>query len=117
MNRKGPHLLRSNDQYRAQMAVEETKLRWLIDRQPNSLELRYYLIFLLVANERYVKAVKECQRILTMRPNDLVAQMWAELVRLRWFCASRRRASFRPSQLKRIRRWHHVCRKSSESTE
>lgn len=112
MERKRNNFLRSDSSYVARIAEEEAKLRWLIARQPNSLELRYYLVFLLAAHERYNQAMNECRRILKMYPDDLVARMWAELIHLRWFCTSRRRTSFRPAQLKRIRRWPHVCRKS-----
>jgi hypothetical protein len=60
------------------MNDEEAKLRWLMSRQPRSVELAYYLIFLLAANARYDKALEECRRVLESRPDDLVARVWSE---------------------------------------
>jgi len=51
MDMRYDNSLRSNPAYQARIAKEETKLRWLIPRQPRSRELSYYLIFLLTANE------------------------------------------------------------------
>jgi len=76
--------LRSNPAYQARLAEEETKLRWLITRQPRSRELSYYLIFLLTANERYARAIEECRRVLETYPGDVIAHMWRELIHLRW---------------------------------
>ena len=73
-----------NPAYEARIAEEETKLRWLITRQPRSRELSYYLIFLLTANERYASAIEECRRVLETYPGDVIAQMWRELIHLRW---------------------------------
>ena len=65
----------SNPVYQARIAEEETKLRWLITRQPRSRELAYYLIFLLTANERYASAIEACRRVLDTYPGDVIAHM------------------------------------------
>ncbi len=67
MDMRHDNSLRSNPVYQARIAEEETKLRWLITRQPRSRELSYYLIFLLTANERYASAIEECRRVLDIR--------------------------------------------------
>lgn len=75
-------LSRSNPSYSARLNDEEAKLRWLMSRQPGSLELAYYLIFLLAANARYDKALEECRRVLKSRPDDMIARVWSELLQL-----------------------------------
>jgi hypothetical protein len=61
---------------------EERKLRWLISplcRQGRTRELRYYLLFLLLAHRQYAKALKECDVIpLAIAQDDPVASLWKE---------------------------------------
>ena len=64
------------DLYELKFLDEVAKLRWLIRRQPSAVELRYYLLFMLMAHKRYSQAGEECRRILAGRPQDLVAQLW-----------------------------------------
>lgn len=64
------------DLYELKFLDEVVKLRWLIKRQPAAVELRYYLVFMLVAHKRYLKAVEECRRILAGHPQDVIAQLW-----------------------------------------
>jgi hypothetical protein len=78
------HFPQFNPTYKARIAEEEDKLRWLVARHPSNRELSYYLIFLLAANEQYAKAIEECRRVLQIHPNDMVARMWTELIRIRW---------------------------------
>jgi hypothetical protein len=68
--------------YEARIAEERTKLRRLITRHSGSRELAEYLIFLLLANEQYTKALVECRRVLEAHPGDVVAQLWKELIHL-----------------------------------
>ena len=81
--------------YEARIAEEETKLRWLIARHSGSRELAYYLIFLLLANEQYMKALVECRRVLEAHPGDVLAQLWKELIHLRQRYFPRRPTSSR----------------------
>jgi DNA-binding SARP family transcriptional activator len=76
-------LVRPHPSYAARQDEEEAKLRWLIARHPGSLELAYYLIFLLAANERYEKALEECRRVLSVHPEDLIVRVWREFIGLR----------------------------------
>lgn len=64
------------DLYELKFLDEVAKLRWLIRRQPSAVELRYYLLFMLVAHKRYSKAVEECWRILAGHPQDGIARFW-----------------------------------------
>lgn len=66
------------DLYELKFLDEVAKLRWLITRQPAAVELRYYLVFMLVAQARYSKAAEECRRILREHPQDVLAQFWLE---------------------------------------
>lgn len=68
--------MKDNDLYELKFLDEVAKLRWLITRQPAAIELRYYLLFMLVAHERYSKAIEECRRILAEHSQDMVAQFW-----------------------------------------
>ncbi len=103
--------MQEKSQYKTQIADEETKLRWLITRQPSSLELRYYLLFLLAANERYAKAIKECQRILESHPDDVIAHVWAEALLRKWLLVRCRRRIQRRRTLRGGRLWRRVrCR-------
>lgn len=108
MDMRHDNSLRSNPAYQARIAEEETKLRWLITRQPSSRELSYYLIFLLAANERYASAIDECRRVLETYPGDVIAHMWRELIHLRWRRSPRRFISSR--QFDRDRRWRRIPR-------
>lgn len=81
--------------YAARIAEEETKLRWLVSRHPGNRELAYYLIFLLAANRQDVKALVECRRVLRCHPGDVVAEMWKELIFIRWHCCPPRSTSGR----------------------
>lgn len=65
----GPH-------YESWLNEEERKLRWLILRLPGSMELQYYLVFLLAANQRHMKALRECERMLAADPDNFVARWW-----------------------------------------
>lgn len=64
--------------YLESVKEEERKLRWLICRQGRTRELRYYLLFLLLAHRRYAKALKECDAILAIAQDDPVASLWKE---------------------------------------
>lgn len=102
---------RSDAAYETRIAEEEAKLRWLIARHPGIRELSYYLIFQLAAHERYAKALEECRRVLETYPDDVVARMWRELLRLRWLhCPNRRGSSL---QGNREQRWRHTPRHTS----
>ncbi|MER3422740.1 MAG: hypothetical protein C4293_05450 [Nitrospiraceae bacterium] len=68
--------MRGKTPYDDWLDEEERKLRWLIGRQPKAVELRCYLVFLLVANQRYAKALKECEEILKISPSNLMALVW-----------------------------------------
>ena len=52
---------------------EDATLRWLIARQPRSLELPHYLLFLLTADGKDEEAMEECLRILKNSPDDQIA--------------------------------------------
>ena len=65
-----------HDLYELKFLNEVAKLRWLITRQPAAVELRYYLVFMLVTQARYSKAEEECLRILNGHPQDVIAQFW-----------------------------------------
>ena len=111
MDMRHDNSLRPNPAYQARIAEEETKLRWLITRQPRSRELSYYLIFLLSANERYASAIEECRRVLDIYPGDVIARMWRELIHLRWRRSLRRLISRR--HFNRDRRWRRIPRHAS----
>jgi hypothetical protein len=108
MDMRHDNSLRSNPAYQARIAEEETKLRWIIARQPRSRKLSYYLIFLLTANERYANAIQECGRILETYPGDVIAHMWRELIHLRWRPSQRRLTSSR--RFDRDQRWPRIPR-------
>ena len=108
MDMRHDNSLLSNPAYQARITEEETTLRWLITRQPRSRELSYYLIFLLTVNERYPSAIEECRRVLETYPGDIIADMWRELIHLRWRRSPRRRVS--GNQLRRDRRWRRILR-------
>ena len=55
------------------IAEKKATLRWLIACQPRSLELSYYLLFLLTANGKDEEAMEECLRILKRSPDDQTA--------------------------------------------
>ena len=112
MDLRYDHGLHFKPAYEARIAEEEAKLRWLIVRQPGNRELVYYLIFLLVANHRYMKALVECRRVLEAHPDDVVAHLWRELIRLRWHHFLRRRTSSRQSS-NRHHRWRCIPRSAS----
>jgi len=98
--------------YKECINEEECKLRWLITRQAAAVELRYYLVFLLVANQQYAKALKECQGILAIAPDNLIARVWTDALHRErmpgfiWRCARRRQR--RVSQA-RPRSWVRSC--------
>jgi DNA-binding SARP family transcriptional activator len=96
----------SDPAYRARIDEEEARLRQLISRHPDSRSLSVYLIFLLAANDRCTAAIRECRRILRLYPEDPVALLWKELIRLRWHEVARRRRIRR--SVHRDRRWQHV---------
>jgi hypothetical protein len=64
-----------HDLYELKFLEEVAKLRWLITRQPAAVELRYYLLFMLIAHKRYSQAAEECRRILVGHPQDTLAQL------------------------------------------
>ncbi|TKB62219.1 MAG: hypothetical protein E8D49_00440 [Nitrospira sp.] len=96
------HVPRFNPSYESRIAEEEATLRWLIARQPRSRELSYYLLFLLAANGKDEQAIEECLQILKRYPDDQIAHMWRETIRLRWHRTARRQVSAR--QITRNRR-------------
>lgn len=109
--------MEQKSRYQAQIADEETKLRWLITRQPGSLELRYYLLFLLVANElvaneRSAQAIKECERILEDHPGDVIAQVWVGMLRRQGVLAHSRQLLRCCHRTQRGRIWGHTSRPS-----
>jgi hypothetical protein len=108
MDLRDDRILHFKPAYEIRIAEEEMKLRWLIARQPGNRELAYYLIFLLVANEQYRKALVECRRVLKAHPGDVVAHLWRELIHLRWRFSPRRRKSSR--QCNRHHRWRCIPR-------
>jgi len=66
------HFPQFNPSYESRIAEKEATLRWLIARQPRSLELSYYL-FLLAANGKDEQAIEECLQILKRSPDDQIA--------------------------------------------
>lgn len=70
--------MRPRFDYLESVKEEERKLRWLICRQGCTRELRYYLLFLLLAHRQYAKALKECDAILAIAQDDPVASLWKE---------------------------------------
>lgn len=65
-----------HDLYELTFLNEVAKLRWLIRRQPAAVELRYYLLFMLIGHKRHSQAAEECRRILAGHPQDMLAQFW-----------------------------------------
>ncbi|HXF93916.1 MAG TPA: hypothetical protein VNK46_14280 [Nitrospiraceae bacterium] len=104
--------MRRKTQYQMHLADEEAKLRWLITRQPGSVELRYYLLFLLVANRCHIQAAKECERILAHRPDDVIAGAWMATLARRLAFERVRHAIRRRRKSRGHRWWGHVCRYS-----
>ena len=106
MDRGHRHFPQFNPSYESRIAEEEATLRRLIARQPRSLELSYYLLFLLAANGKDEQAIEECLRILKQCPDDQITHRWRETIRLRWYRSARRQASAR--QVTRNRRWQRL---------
>ena len=73
MDRGHTHVPWFNPSYESRIAEEEATLRWLIARQPRSLELSYYLLFLLAANGKDEETIEEYRRILKKSPDDQIA--------------------------------------------
>jgi|CXWL01.1.fsa_nt_gi hypothetical protein len=88
------------------IAEEEATLRWLIAHQPRSLELSYYLLFLLAANGKDEEVMEECLRILKKSPNDQIAHRWRGTIRMKWYRTARQQVSAR--HVRRNRHWHHL---------
>ncbi len=63
-----------NPLYAAWVNSQEAMLRRLISRNCTMIHYRYFLVFLLLANRRYGKAREECERILNIYPNNLMAK-------------------------------------------
>jgi hypothetical protein len=63
-----------NPLYAAWANSQEAMLRRLINRNCTVIHYRYFLVFLLLANRRYEKAREECERILNIYPNNLMAR-------------------------------------------
>ena len=110
MGRRHTHVPQFNPSYESRIAEEEATLRWLIARQTRSLELSYYLLFLLAANGKDEQAIEECLRILKRWLNDQIAHIWRETIRLRWHRSARRQVSAR--QITRNRRWHRLSHRT-----
>ena len=110
MARLHTHVPQFNPSYESRIAEEETTLRWLIARQPRSLKLSYYLLFLLAANGKDEQVIEECLRILKRWPDDQIAHMWRETIHLRWHRSARRQVSAR--QITRNRRWHRLSHRT-----
>ncbi len=66
--------LNMNPLYEAWVNSQETMLRRLINRNCTVIQYRYFLVCLLLANRRYGKARAECERILNIYPNNLMAK-------------------------------------------
>ena len=66
--------------YPAALAEEVRKLRWLIERHPSNLELRYYLVLVLAASGRCRPAFQECRQILALDYKNLLARVWLEFL-------------------------------------
>ena len=60
--------------YEAWFKSQETMPRRLINRNCAVIQYRYFLVFLLSANRRYEKTREECERILNIYPNNLMAK-------------------------------------------
>lgn len=103
--------MEESDVYKVVLKEEEQKLRWLIARQGATLELRYYLVFLLVANQQYARALNESERILAMNPDNVIAQAWSETLRGKWFpgCNVETAHRNRSAMQGRMRGWRHSC--------
>ena len=111
MDRGHRHFPQFNPSYESRIAEEEATLRWLIARQPRSLELSYYLLFLFAANGKDEEAIEGCLRILKKCPDDQIAHRWRETIRLRWHRSARRQAS--AGQVMRNQRWQRLSQRLS----
>lgn len=63
-----------NPSYETWVNSQESMLRRLIDKNCTVIQYRYFLVFLLLANGRYGKAREECERILNIYSNNLMAK-------------------------------------------
>lgn len=63
-----------NPLYAAWVNSQEAMLRRVINRNYTVIQYRYFLVFLLLANRRYEKAREECERILNIYPDNLMAK-------------------------------------------
>lgn len=72
--------MKLNGNYKAVMEEEEEKLRWMIRRHRKLIELRYYLIFLLVASRRYRQAAWECKKVLALDRGNQIATAWHRIL-------------------------------------
>ena len=101
--------LQSHPVYASSLAEEEAKLRWLAARQPDSRELRYYLVFMLIAHGHDMKALTECRKILDRHPEDVVARTWRQLLLAKWQQFPRRAMRRRPVKTSR---WGRISRQT-----
>jgi predicted transporter len=63
-----------NPSYEAWVNSQETMLRRLINRNCTVIQYRYFLVFLLLASHKFGKAREECERILNIYPDNLMAK-------------------------------------------
>lgn len=72
-----------NPLYAAWVNSQEAMLRRLINRNCTMIHYRYFLVFLLLANHRFGKAREECERILNIYPDNLMAKTVMSKFRIR----------------------------------
>ncbi len=102
-----------NPLYEAWVNSQETILRKLIDRNCTAIQYRYFLVFLLLANRRYGQAKGECERILNIYPNNLMARALMKSFREGGRAYTRRRGHRRARSTVRI----GVCARCSSRGE
>ncbi|MCA9423160.1 MAG: hypothetical protein KC592_19225 [Nitrospira sp.] len=96
--------LNMNPLYEAWVNSQETILRRLINRKCTVIQYRYFLVFLLIANRRNGKAREECERILNIYPNDLMARAVIDNFRMRARAHVPRKRHRRDQHIPRIKK-------------
>ena len=66
--------LKKNPWYKSWVNEQEAFLRKLINRNCTVLQFRYFLVFLLLGNQRYQRLKEECEEILLLYPNNVMAR-------------------------------------------
>lgn len=98
----------NSETYLGLLEEEEGKLRWLIQRHPGAVELRYYLVFLLAAHGRSAEVSQECAEILAIYPQNLMAREWTKALRQEQTTARRRRPLVPWQEAVRQSTWSHT---------